>query len=781
MIRREQKSPEIDPHALLKRSQELGKWLEEQNTELSNARQELSNEVALRKQAEESLYHLQKAIEMMQLGITITDLDGNIIYLNPAQAEMHGYQGHELLGRHVDLFSPQPHRRSLTLERIKSWKGLMREDIDVRKDSTTFPVRLISEVITCAAGEPSAIVTSSEDISERKRTEAELEKYREQLEEMVAERTTELMATNEILQQEILEHQRTEAALRKSQERYRIVLEAVPDPVMVYDRKGEIAYLNPSFSRVFGWTLNDVRLSGINFIPLEHLDETRIISSQIQRGKTISGLETCRFTKNGRRISVSISGSGFFDDDRQLQGSVITLQDITTRKKTEEEIRYLAYHDDLTGLPNRKSFYMRLEDKLLQSQSQGRQHRRTNENPWAVLFLDLDKFKNVNDTLGHDVGDDLLKEVGKRLHDCVRKSDYIFRLGGDEFTIILTNLTHDTDVVKVAQKIRYEIAQPYTIQHHEVYVTVSVGISIYPIDGQDAETLVKNADIAMYAAKEARQGYRIFSSEMNSKALERMNLENKLRTALQNKELAVYYQPITNHRNRIIGMEALLRWHHPELGIISPTKFIPLAEENGFISSIGEWVLQAACLQVKEWQQKGYQDLCVAVNLSAQQFTETDLEGTVEQALRQSGLAPNCLKLEITESGLMEQPDQAINTMNHLRAKGILFSIDDFGTGYSSLNYLKRLPIDTLKIDRSFVMDAPTDKDDQEIIKTIIAMAHNLKMNTVAEGVETREQQSFLAQNGCQMMQGYYFGRPMPAKQFEQILQTGHRLPALAG
>ncbi len=780
-MERKQESRNIPYHALLQESQKLGRWLEQQSTDLSDARQQVKEEVSRRKQAEENLYQLQKAVDMMQLGITITNLDGNIIYINPAQAEMHGYTEQELLGQKIDVFTPPAHQKPLTLESIKSWKGLIREGISVRKNSTTFPVRLLSEVLKCAEGEPCAIVTSSEDISERKHTDAELKKYRKQLEEMVAGRTTELMATNEILQQEILEHQRTEAALQKSQERYRIVLEAVPDPIMVYDRKGEIAYLNPAFSRIFGWTLHDVRRDGINFIPIEHLDETRIISSQIQRGKTISGIESYRLTKGGERVNVSISGAGFFDDDQRLQGSVITLQDITARKKTEEEIRFLAYHDDLTSLPNRKSFYMRLEDTLLQSQSHGRQHRRTNENPWAVLFLDLDKFKNVNDTLGHDVGDDLLQKAAKRLQDCVRKSDYIFRLGGDEFTVILTNLTHDTDVVKVTQKIRHEIAQPYTIQNHEVYVTVSVGISVYPIDGQDVETLVKNADIAMYAAKENRQGYRIFSSEMNTKAQERMNLENNLRTALQNKQLAVYYQPIANHHNDIIGMEALLRWHHPELGIISPTKFIPIAEENGFIASIGEWVLQTACRQAKDWQIKGYHGMCVAVNLSAHQFKETDLIETVEQTLRQTGLASNCLKLEITESSLMEQPDQAIATMNYLRSKGIHFSIDDFGTGYSSLSYLKRLPIDILKIDRSFVMDAPTNKDDREIIKTIIAMARNLNMNTLAEGVETKDQQTFLTQNGCQMMQGYYFGRPMPAEQFEHVLQNRHSPFAFAG
>nr|ABD75787.1 sensory box/GGDEF family protein [uncultured bacterium] len=724
-------------HEFQKVFEDLERRIEDRTVELMNMNEhlieELLEEIDERKRAEKHLRQLKQAVETMQLGITITDLDRKIIYMNPAGAEMHGYQVEELLGQDVSMFVPPEHRKPLTLERIKEWKGLIRESVNIRKDGTTFLVWLMSEIVKNAKGEPFAIVTSCEDITERKQAEE---------------------------------------ALRKSEERYRIVLESAPDPVVVYDTEGKVAYFNPAFSRVFGWTLDESIGRNIDFLPVENVPENKLIFEKINCGKTLSGIETYCLTKDGKKVGVNISGAGFFDNHDKLQGSIITLQDITERKKTEEEIKFLAYHDVLTGLLNRKSFYTRLEDELIRSYSYDGDRRRIKGHKWALFFLDVDRFKYVNDTLGHDVGDELLKVVAVRLKNCLRKSDYIFRLGGDEFTIILNDLTDDTDMAKVAQKIRKAIARPCRIKDHELYITVSIGISIYPDDGDDVETLVKNADIAMYAAKEENQGYRFFIEEMNRKTLERMMLENNLRNALQHDQLIIYYQPLVDSTNQIVGMEALLRWHHPELGLISPSQFIPLAEETGLIVPIGKWVLRCACQQARKWHEMGYTRFYVAVNLSVRQFREPDLVETIEQILEATDLPPDCLKLEVTESGIMEHPEQAIAKMKMLRAKGIHFSIDDFGTGYSSLSYLKRFPIDTLKIDRSFVIDSTTNKDDQEIIKTIIAMARNLGMDTVAEGVEAKEQQDFLIHHGCHMMQGYYFGRPMPAEKFEDMLQT---------
>ena len=617
---------------------------------------------------------------------------------------------------------------------------------------------------------PEEIKQFAHALGSKWQTERERGKVQGELEKWIEERTVELMRTNEQLEEEIEERKRIEEALRKSEERYRIVLESSPDPVIVYDMQGKITYFNPAFSHVFGWSLHENIGQNIDFVPVENLPENRLIFEKIKHGETVSGIETYRLTRKNDRVEVSISGAGFFNGQGELQGSVITIQDITKRKKTEEEIKYIAYHDSLTGLPNRKSFYMRLEDKLLQSYGQSGGKRRVTRHRWALLFLDLDRFKYVNDTLGHDAGDELLKAVAIRLQRCLRKSDYIFRLGGDEFTIILNSLTQDTDVAKVAQKIRKEIARPCDIKGHDLYMTISIGISIYPGDGNNVETLVKNSDMAMYVAKEGNEGYRFFTEEMNRNALERMKIESSLRNALQDNQFIVYYQPLVNKHNKVIGMEALLRWHHPELGIVSPSRFIPLAEETGSIIPIGKWVLHSACRQAKQWHEMGHTNLYVAVNLSTRQFREPDLIETIEDAIERTNLPPNSLKLEVTESGIMENPEDAIVKMEILRAKGIHFSIDDFGTGYSSLSYLKRFPIDTLKIDRSFVIDSTTNKDDQEIIKTIIAMARNLSMNTVAEGVETQEQRDFLVHHGCHMMQGYYLGRPMPPDKFEEML-----------
>lgn len=712
--------------------EQLERWIEERTVELLHTNEQLEKEIEERKRAEEHWRQLEQAVETMQLGVTITNLDGKIIYTNRAGAEMHDYQVEELLGQDVRILAPSGLQKAPTLKQIKKWKGLIRESVNARKDGTTFPVWLMSEIVKNAEGDPDAIVTSCEDITDRKQAEEEL---------------------------------------RKSEERHRIVLESVPDPVVVYDMEGKVTYLNPAFSRVFGWALKESIGQNIDFVPVESLPDNRLIFTKINRGETISGIETCRLTKDGDRIDVSISGAGFFDSHSKLQGSVITLQDITERKKTEEEIRFIAYHDVLTGLPNRKSFYMRLEDKLLQSGSLDGDKRRVVRHKWALLFLDVDRFKYVNDTLGHDAGDELLKVVAVRIQSCLRKSDYVFRLGGDEFTIILNDLINDTDIIKVVQKIRENVARSCYIKDHELYTAISIGISIYPDDGEDVERLVKNADMAMYAAKEGGQGYRFFTEKMNRKALERMMLESSLRNALQNNQFVIYYQSLVDDKNRIIGMEALLRWHHPELGMVHPSKFIPLAEETGAIVPIGKWVLHSACQQVRKWNEMSHMRFYVAVNLSTRQFSEPDLIEIIEQVLDATGLPPECLKLEITESSIMEKPEQAIAKMNMLRAAGIHFSIDDFGTGYSSLSYLKRFPIDTVKIDRSFVIDSTTNKDDQEIIRTIISMAKILNLNAVAEGVETKEQQEFLIRQGCHMMQGYFFGRPMPADKFEEILR----------
>lgn len=759
---------------------------------------------------QEQLYYLKQAVEMMQLGVIITDLDGNIVYTNPAAAEMHGFEVEDLLGQPESLLVPPEFQKPSGANDLKYWNGLIRECGHQRKDGTRFPVWLMSEIVQNVAGEPWAIVTSCEDITERKqaeealrayqdhledlvevrtiqlmetnqqlqqeieerkRAEQALSAYRDHLEEMVAQRTTELTRVNEQLRREITQHTLTSAALQKSKQRYQIVLDSAPEPVIVYDPQGKVTYLNAAFTRVFGWTLAESQGQKINFIPTETFFESCMICTKIRRGETVSGIETIRLTREGKPVHVSISGAGFFDQDRQFQGSIITVQDITERKQAEEHIRFFAYHDTLTGLPNRTSFYMGLQNELKRSQSREKDERRQPGAKWVILFLDLDRFKYVNDSLGHDVGDLLLKDVAARLRRCLRQSDYIFRLGGDEFTILLTDLSTAADAAKVAEKIMTEMAQPYTIQENELYITVSIGISVYPDDGETIETLVKNADMAMYAAKDTKQGYRFFTEELHQKTLERMRMDHHLRTALEENQFKLCYQPLVDRNNRLVGLEALLRWHHPELGVLSPSQFIPLAEETGVIIPIGDWVLQEACQQMHLWRTRWSSDLYVTVNLSPRQFNDPHLGEKIDRILETTGLDPQTLNLEVTESGIMEHPDEAVAQMIAIRARGVHFSIDDFGTGYSSLSHLKRFPINTLKIDRSFVKDCSTDRDDQEIIKTIIAMARNLNLQTVAEGIETRAQYDFMVEQGSDLLQGYYVGRPLSAEQFEERLQ----------
>ena len=348
-----------------------------------------------------------------------------------------------------------------------------------------------------------------------------------------------------------------EEELRKSEECYHTVLEAAPDPVIVYDLDGDIIYLNPAFSHVFGWTLRESKGQKINFVPADSLSDARWISMKIARGETISGIETYRLTSDGSRIAVSISGAEVLDSQGTSQGSIFTIQDISARKQTEEDVKFLAYHDILTGLPNRTSFYMRVEDQLIQSQSLAGKNRRGTPEKWALLFLDLDKFKYVNDTLGHNVGDELLRLLAKRLQHSLRQSDRVFRLGGDEFIILLKHLINHIDVAKVAKKLCKEITQPYHIMGYKLHINSSIGISLYPDDGADVEKLVKRADMAMYAAKKKGQGYHFFTEEMNNKTLERMMLENSLQTALHENQFRVYYQPMVDDSNQIIGMEAL--------------------------------------------------------------------------------------------------------------------------------------------------------------------------------------------------------------------------------
>lgn len=442
-------------------------------------------------------------------------------------------------------------------------------------------------------------------------------------------------------------------------------------------------------------------------------------------------------------------------------------QEIGERMLAAERAEHVAYHDALTGLPNRAMFCRMLDHSV----SEARRYDRK----LALLFLDLDRFKDINDTLGHAAGDELLREVSARLKQCLRTSDLIARLGGDEFVVLVPEFDGDEQVPAVARKILAAIAKPLSIGGHELRVTGSIGVATYPADGDNEHTLMKNADMAMYHAKgEGKDNFKFFSTELDAASFERMALESSLRRALELEQFEVYYQPkIDLPSGTITGVEALLRWHHPELGTVPPSRFVPIAEESGLIVPIGKWVLKAACLQSRRWLDEGLPPIRMAVNLSARQFTDESLLGDLTRVLQDTEMDPRLLELEITESMLMHDVDKALETLRTLEAMGIGLAIDDFGTGYSSLSTLKKLPVHTIKIDRSFICDLPGDLEDRGMTDAIIAMGRTLNLNVVAEGVETKEQADFLRQRACREVQGFFFSKPVPADRLSEMLHSG--------
>jgi diguanylate cyclase (GGDEF)-like protein len=461
--------------------------------------------------------------------------------------------------------------------------------------------------------------------------------------------------------------------------------------------------------------------------------------------------------KDGTLYPKWMSASVVRDAEGRIIHYVASFTDITARKQAEAQISRLAYHDALTGLINRFSLQSQLEQAL----SMARREQRA----LAVIFLDLDRFKTINDTMGHAMGDQLLMEVAHRLRENVRDSDIVARLGGDEFVVVLTEVDDATAAARVADKLLQALSRRYRIGEHELHSTTSIGLAFYPDDGEDGETLMKNADAAMYHAKSlGRNNVQFFTAELNQTAVKRLKLDHDLRVAVETRQFELHYQPQLDSRTgRTVGIEALLRWRHPREGLVLPAEFIPVAEETGLILALGEWVLDEACCQLRAWRDAGIQKLTMAVNLSALQLHSASLVNQVARALEKYELDGDDLELEITESVAMHDPDVSISQLKALRDLGVRLSIDDFGTGYSSLSYLKLLPIHTLKLDQSFVRDIECDSNDVAICTATIALAHSLGLEVIAEGVETEAQRQFLASHHCDFMQGYLFSKPLPA------------------
>ena len=540
------------------------------------------------------------------------------------------------------------------------------------------------------------------------------------------------------------------------------------EAIIVTDAEERILSVNQAFTEVTGYAAEDVigktpRLLGSG-------THGREFYEAMWRDLRILGVwkgEIQDRRKDGSLYPASLSISTVRDSNGRITHYVAVFSDITERKASEARIAYLAQHDALTGLPNRALLQDRLDQALAHATRQGKRI--------ALMFLDLDRFKTINDSLGHLTGDKLLQGVAGRLRQCVRETDTVSRQGGDEFIIVLTGVDSPDEAGRVAAKILDQLDAAFDVDGQQLRTSFSIGIALFPEDGHDPETLMKNADTAMYHAKESgRNTYRFFDERMNVNTLERLQLENGLRQAIGRQELRLAYQAqVDLASGRIIGLEALLRWASEPLGNVPPSRFIPLAEECGLIIPIGDWVLREACRQARQWQDAGLAPVPVGVNLSALQFRRSDIVAGVAAALDESGLDGRWLELELTESLLMESGPDVILTLGRLKALGVRLSIDDFGTGYSSLAYLKRFPVDRLKIDQSFVRDLAQNPDDAVIIRTIIQLGHNLRLEVIAEGTETLEQMDFLRREGCTAAQGYLFSRPVPADAIPALLQRG--------
>ncbi|MCX5832043.1 MAG: EAL domain-containing protein [Deltaproteobacteria bacterium] len=573
-----------------------------------------------------------------------------------------------------------------------------------------------------------------------------------------------------------------EEELRLSEERFRRIFDEGHFGMMLANPDYTIVMANKAFCGLLGYSEQELAGQSIADITCEEdREKNREFSGKLFAGSIpVLHLEKRYIKKDGGIVWANITTSAIHGKEGNVLYSLVIIEDLTDSKKAAEKIHLLHYYDSLTGLPNR-TFHKELMKRAIE-------HAQRHKEIFALIYIGLDNFQRINDTLGYSIGDLLLKAVADRLAKSLRKSDYVARsneggtvnvvsrVGGDEFIVLAHDLTQPQDAAITSRRLLEEISAPYDLNGYEVFMTASIGIALYPDDGTDVDDLLENAEEAMRHTKnEGKNNYHFYSSSMHSSVLELLTLESDLHKALERDELVLYYQPKVDAVTRMVkGMEALIRWQHPDRGLIPPLQFIPLAETSGLIIPIGEFVIRTVCRQIKTWQEAGYKQMSIAFNVSGRQFDQQNLIEIVKEALQDTMIPPQCLELEITESTIMRNPEKAIQILMEIKAMGIGITIDDFGTGYSSLSYLKRLPLDFLKIDQSFVKGLASDPRDQAIIRAIIAMAHSLNLKTIAEGVETEEQLSFLQEHGCDEIQGYLFSRPLPAEEIPGILAKGY-------
>lgn len=658
------------------------------------------------------------------------DAKGRYVYVSPKVTDLLGFAPTEVLGKTPFDFMPpeEAGRISLAFADIVAERRPIRalENLNLHKDGRTVVLETSGVPILGHDGELLGYRGIDRDITERKRAEK---------------------------------------IIQESTQRLSLHVQQTPLAVIDWDTAFRVVDWNPAAENVFGYTHAEAvgRHAMELIIPESVKPHVAQIWESLLTGKEGFRSTNENRTKDGKTIICEWYNTPLIEADGRVIGVTSLAQDVTEQKRAAERLSYLAYYDDLTGLPNRMLFKDRLSQAFIEADRK--------ERLVGILFMDIDHFKDVNDTLGHETGNALLQAVSARLQGCFRPSDTVARFGGDEFAVILTDVAHADDVSQLAQHIADSLKAPFNILGHELFVTFSVGITLYPFDDGNIDHLLRNADSAMYAAKAAgRNCYRFYAEDMTVRAMEQLALQAGLRHALEKGEFILHYQPqLDLGSNRIIGVEALVRWQHPEKGMISPAQFIPAAEDSGLIVPLGEWVLRTACLQAKAWHEQGL-DVRMAVNLSARQFREPLFSDRVMEILNETGLDPRQLELEITESILVEGLESVSAVLREFKQTGIMISLDDFGTGYSSLSYLKRFSIDKLKIDQSFVRDLLTDASDANLVKAIIAMSRALGLTVIAEGVETQAHVDSLRAEGCDEIQGYHIARPMPAEQAADLI-----------
>jgi diguanylate cyclase (GGDEF)-like protein/PAS domain S-box-containing protein len=660
--------------------------------------------------------------------IFMMDSRGKVVSWNAGAERIKGYKAEEIIGHNFScFFLPEDIESGRPEEvlRIAAARGKHEErSMRVRKDGSRFLASVAFTALLDPAGNLRGFSEFSHDLSANKESEA----------------------------------------------RYRGLLEAAPDAMVVVNQSGDIVLLNIQAEKQFGYRRDELVGQKVKTIIPEGFAERLVADGTRSAEEALSqqigmGIELIGRRKDGSNFPIEIMLSPL----KSAEGILVTaaIRNVSVARAMSLQITHLAEHDLLTGLPNRMLF----KDRVSQAIVLGPRHMKK----VAVLFLDLDGFKHINDSLGHPIGDQLLQSIGQRLVDCVRESDTVSRQGGDEFVVLLSEMDESEDAAITSRRILKALAEPHNIDQHDLHVTASIGVSVYPDDGLDAETLIKNADTAMYQAKEnGRHSYQFFTSAMNVRAVERQSIEENLRRALERNELSLQYQPKIDLRTgQISGAEALIRWTHPVRGLVSPAQFIPVAEDCGLILPIGQWVLREACRQARVWLDAGLPLGTMAVNISSMEFRDDHFLESVFAALNDTGLDPQSLELELTESVLMKRAESAAVVLKALRARGVQVAIDDFGTGYSSLSYLRKFPIDALKIDQSFVSQITSTPDDITIVIAIISMARSLNLRVVAEGVETEQERLFLKAHQCDEAQGYLFSRPVSAEVFAGLLKSG--------